>query len=248
MSKSLFDSLNHFIRRWYKWVIAAWVVAVLLSLLLIPSFFSAVSYDITGGFGGPSNTMSTKTANIIQAEFPNLQGNDNNIIIVLQNASVYSQALKQVILNLNATLYKDLNVGNYTGEQSVYWLEATLLNESLPAMINQAALLQPNIATINSGLYSLQDNLSSLSAGLFQLQDGVNQTAQLIFGVPATFVEVWNQTLAQTDLNMANSVANATVYALTDGFGGDAESIQYYSAFDGYWMASFQALPKFLGK
>ncbi|MGA2386739.1 MAG: MMPL family transporter, partial [Candidatus Bathyarchaeia archaeon] len=249
MSKSLFDSLNHFIRRRYKWVIVAWVVVVLFSLLLIPSFFASVSYNITGGFGGPSNTMSTKTAGIIQAEFPNLKSNDNNIIVVVQNASVYSQALRQVILGLNGTLYKDLNVGNYTGEQSLYWLEATLLNESLPAIINQTALLQPNIVTINSGLYSLQGNLSSFSIGLFQLQDGINQTAQLVYGVPASFVTVWQgvsqQLVAMGDTNPfdANAQANATMYSVTDNFGGNAESAGYYTAFFNAWNASYLTLP-----
>ena len=70
MPRSFFDSLNHFIRRRYRWVIVAWVVAVLLSLVLIPSFFSSVSYNLTGGFGAPSNTMSDKAANIVQAQFP----------------------------------------------------------------------------------------------------------------------------------------------------------------------------------
>ncbi len=98
MARSFFDSLNHFIRRRYKWVIAAWVVAVVLSLFLIPSFFSSVSYDLTGGFGGPSNTMSDKAANIIKAEFPDGNSSDASILVVIQNTSVYSDALKQVVL------------------------------------------------------------------------------------------------------------------------------------------------------
>jgi RND superfamily putative drug exporter len=248
MSRSLFDSLNNFIRRRYRWVIAAWVVAVVLSLFLIPSFFSSVSYDITGSFGGPSNTMSTKAADIVHAEFPSLDSDGNSIIVVIQNTSVYSAALRQSVLALNETLYKNLNAGNYTGEQSLYSLEATLLNESLPAMINQTASLQPRIATINSGTYGLQGNLSSLSTSLFQLQDGVNQTAQLVYGVPSVFVNVWEgvseQLIESGDTNPydANMQANITTFTVTNNFGGNAESIGYYTAFFNAWNASYQLL------
>ena len=170
MPRSYFDSLNHFIRRRYRWVIIAWVVAVMLSLVLIPSFFSSVSYNLTGGFGGPSNTMSVKAANIVQAQFPSsTNSSDNSILVVIQGAPVYSDSLKQDVLALNDTISKDTDIGNYTGESSLYSLEASLLNSSVPEILNQTASLQSTIITINSGLYSLQDNLSESSTNLYKL-------------------------------------------------------------------------------
>ena len=145
------------------------MVAVLLSLVLIPSFFSAVSYDLTGGFGARSNTESDTAAHIIDAQFhtsnnsTNSTSNNNgssSIIIVLQGVPVYSDALKQKVLALNNTLSKNADIANYTGQTSLYTLEASLLNSSLSDLINQTASLQSNIITINSGLFSLQDNLS----------------------------------------------------------------------------------------
>ena len=107
MSKSFFDSYNVFIRKRYRWVIGAWVVAVLLSLVLVSSFFSAVSYDLANGFGGPSNTESEKAAQIVQAQFPaSADGSGNSIIVVIQGAPVYSDSLKQCVLRLNDTLSK----------------------------------------------------------------------------------------------------------------------------------------------
>jgi len=248
MPRSFFDSLNNFIRRRSRWVIAAWVVAVALSLVLIPSFFSSVSYNLTGGFGGPSNTMSTKAANIIQAEFPSSNSSNDNILVVVQNASVYSDALKQTVLALNQTLTNS-NIGNYTGEQSLYSSEASILNGSLPALINETAILQANLVIINQGLYTLSGNLSELSTNLFQLEDGINQTAQLVWGVPATFVNIWQsvsqQLISNGDTNAfdANAQANQTTFSVTDNFGGDAESIGYYTGFFTAWNASFLALP-----
>ncbi len=245
MQKSYFDSLNNFIRKRHRWIIIAWVVAVLLSLVLIPSFFSAVSYDLTGGFGAPSNTESDKASSIMQAQFPSTDNNSGSIIIiVIQGAPVYSDSLKQNVLTLNGTLHNDRDVANYTGESSLYSLEDSLLNSSVPAIINQTASLQSNIASINSGLYVLQSNLSALSLNLFQLQDGINQTAQLIYGIPAAYLGAWQGITAQgvTAPEIANMEANATIYNLTSNFGGNAQSIGYYQAFFGAWSASFQVL------
>src|ERR1039457_6863667 len=157
MPRSFFDSLNNFIRKRHRLIIIAWVVVVLFSLVLIPSFFAAVSYDLTGGFGGPSNTESDKAANIIKTQFPpsNSSGSGDggsNIIVVLQDVPVYSDALRQKVLALNATLSQDTSVVNYTGQPSLYTLDASLLNSSIYDLINQTASLQANIVTINSGL------------------------------------------------------------------------------------------------
>jgi putative drug exporter of the RND superfamily len=251
MSRSLFDSLNGFIRKRHRLIIILWVIAVILSLVLIPSFFSSVSYDLTGGFGARANTESDNAAKIIDAQFHSSNNTNSSssgsdsIIIVLQGVPVYSDALKNKVLALNETLTQNSGIGNYTGQTSLYTLEASLLNSSLTDLINQIASLQSNIITINSGLYSLQDNLFLLSTNLFALQDGINQTAQLIYGVPAAFVGVWQGITAQgiTDPTISNIQANITVYNVTSNFGGDAQSIGYYTAFYGAWAASFQALP-----
>ena len=229
MPRSLFDSLNHFIQKRYRWVIIAWVVAVLLSLVLIPAFFSSVSYDLTGGFGGPPNAEAEKASAIVNAQFPSSNASDNSILIVVQNSQVYSDQLKQAALALNNTLYKDPAVENYTGETSLYSLEANLLNESLPSIINQTESLQSTIAAINSGLYTLQDNLSTLSSNLFQLQDGINQTAQLVYGIPSNFVGAWQQTETQMpDPIMASTYTNS-IFNVTSNFGGNIQAQAYFT-------------------
>ena len=250
MPKSFFDSYNNFIRRRYRSVIVVWIAVVLLSLVLIPSFFSSVSYDIMGSVGSPPNSESTAVSNILSSQFPAVgNGSDNTIIVLIHGAPVYSDSLKETVLKLNSTLSNDKAISNYTGESSLYSLEFSLLNESLPAIINQTSNLQSNITTINSGLYSLQDNLYQLSTNMFQMQDGINQTAQLVYGVPSAYVNVWQgvsqQLAAYGDTNPvdANTQANATMYTVTNNFGGNSQSIGYYTAFFNAWSASYQMLP-----
>ena len=250
MLKSFFDSYNAFIRKRHRSVIIAWIVVVLLSLIIIPSFFSSVSYDIMGSVGATPHSESETVSNILQAQFPETNNSsDNTIIIAIKGTQVYSDSLKDTVLGLNGTLSNDQAVINYTGQSSLYSLEASLLNESLPAIVNQTINLQSNITTINSGLYSLQNNMSVLSTNLFQLQDGINQTAQLVYGIPAAYVNVWQgvsqQLSAFGDTNPidANNQANATMFSVTANFGGNAQSIGYYTAFFNAWNASYQTLP-----
>jgi RND superfamily putative drug exporter len=187
--------------------------------------------------------MSAKAANIISAEFPSSNGSDASVLVVLQNALVYSGALRQVILALNQTLFSDPNVGNYTGEQSIYSTEANVLNSSLPAIINQTAVLQSSVVEINQGLYSLTGNLSSLSQNLFQMQNGINQTAQLVYEIPAEFVGAWQQVMLSgvSDPIVASADTNYE-FNVTSNFGGNVESQSYYTVFYDSWIASFQSL------
>ncbi|MGA3061149.1 MAG: MMPL family transporter [Candidatus Bathyarchaeia archaeon] len=222
MPKSYFDSLHHFIKRRYRLVIIAWVVAVMLSLVLIPSFFSSVSYNLTGGFGGPSNTMSVKAANIVQAQFPNSNSSDASILVVVQGASVYSDSLKQSVLALNDTISKDTGIGNYTGESSLYSLETSILNSSVPEILNQAASLQSNIIAINSGLYSLQDNLSESSTNLyanmttaesgFSVSDLMEYSYQL--GPSPTETQTWDLACALISNATQNTFSDSPLYTI----------------------------------
>ena len=246
LSRNLFDSLNKFIIKRHRWIIIAWIIALIVSLSLVPSFFSSVSYNIMGGFGAPSNSQSEKASNILKTQFPSASNqSSSSIILVVQDTQPYSDALKKAILDLNDTISKDKNIGNFTGQSSLYTTEYSLLNSSLPSIIPQVEALDPNISSINTGVYALAQNLSSLNTNLFQTVEGINQTAQLVYGVPSAFVGAWRGITSQgiSDSYLANLQANATVYQITNNFGGDPNSIGYYTAFFNVWNSSFESLP-----
>jgi RND superfamily putative drug exporter len=250
LSKSRFDHLSAFIRKRYRWIIAAWVIVAILSLFMIPKFFSSVSYNIVGSLGGPSNSESQKASSILSTEFPTANESGlNTILVVLQNADVYSNLVKSRVLSLNGTLTGDAKVSGYTGQSSMYTLEYGILTSSAPSLVPQVADLEANISYMNTGLHALEQNLSTLSESLFQLQQGMNQTSQLVYGVPATFVQVWQGVMAQLQAEnisnpyIANAQANSTVLALTGNFGGNAQSLGYYTLFFQVWNSTFQALP-----
>ena len=157
MPASRFDSFNTFIRKRRRLIIVAWIVAVIVSLLFIPSFFSSVSYNVTGGLGGPTNTESQRAANILAAEFPGgNNGSSSSVLLVFQGSSsnnnVFSNSIKSAVLDLNRTFSTDPKIGNYTGFASVYTSETGILNSSLPSLLGQVAGLEKEIASSTSGI------------------------------------------------------------------------------------------------
>jgi putative drug exporter of the RND superfamily len=251
LARNLFESLNKFIVKRHRWIIIAWVIALVVSLSLVPSFFSSVSYNIVGGFSAPSNSQSEKASDILKEQFSSPSNQNSNsgsssiILLVVQDVQPYSDALKKAILNLNHTITNDPGITNFTGESSLYSTEYSLLNSSIPSILPQVDALQANINSINTGVYTLKGNLSFLSSNLFQTIEGINQTAQLVYGIPAAFVGAWQGITSQgvSDPYLANLQANATAYQLTGNFGGDPNSIGYYTAFFNVWNSSFLSLP-----
>ena len=246
MSGSRFDSLNSFIRRRHRLIIIVWVIAVAISLIFIPSFFGSVSYNVTGGVGGPTNTESQQAANILAAQFPGSNNSSStSILVVYQGSNVYSNSVKNSVLALNSTIAGDNKIGNYTGMSSVYSTEYGLLNSTVSALLPQVASLQSNLISLDTSIHHVQGNFANLSASLFQLQQGINQTAELVYGIPSGFVQIWQGIQAQgvTNPYLANREANVTIYNQTSSFGGSNESIGYYRTFYGMWNASFAILP-----
>ncbi|MDG6923762.1 MAG: MMPL family transporter, partial [Nitrososphaerota archaeon] len=247
MQKSRFDSLNTIVKRRRRWIVIGWVVLVLVSVSFLPNFFSHVSYDITGGIGGPSNTESDRAQKILNAEFPSSASNASShaILVLLQGPNPYSDSVKNTLLALNKTLANNPEIANYTGLDALYTVEIGLLNSTLPSVITQDADLEANITSISQGIYSLVQNLSTLSSNIFQLEKGINQTAQLVYGIPLSFVQIWSGVEAQgvTNPYVANAMANSSLYQLTNNLGGNVQSIGYYSTFYTLWNSTFQALP-----
>ncbi len=221
-----------------------------MALTLIPSFFSAVSYDIMGmgGMGGSKNTESQEAQNIIAAQFPSsASSGESNIILVIQTpgSGAYSDAMKNGVFELNRTVGSDSNEVNFTGMSSVYSVEGDVLNSTLPSFVSGVAVLASNVTTINQALYSLEENLTALNSNIFQLQSGINQTAQLVYGLPAAYVGIWSGVLSSVGNNasLANQQANDTIYLQTNDFGGDPLSTSYYTSFFSNWNESFQSFP-----
>jgi RND superfamily putative drug exporter len=243
-NRSRFDPFNNFIRKYHRWIIVAWILALVASVTLIPSFFSGVSYNIADtNLGGPKNQEGQVALNLLNEQFPSSNSNSssNSILLVVQpkgGSNVYSDELKNSLLALNQTFAKDPNVVNFTGVTAIYTTEYGLLNSTVPGFLSGTSALSSNVSTINKSLYSLQANLTSLSSRIFQLKQGINQTSQLVYGIPSSFVSLWESFIQKNyTTSQANTVANSTIYPgiVSEG----PQTLGYYTTFYGNWSSSF---------
>jgi len=86
MTKSRFESLFFFIKRFHISIIIVWLAIILASTAFMPSFFAATSYNLTDSASiSPDDSESQKTKIILDEQFTSL-GNqtDNNVILVIQ--------------------------------------------------------------------------------------------------------------------------------------------------------------------
>jgi hypothetical protein len=94
---------------------------------------------------------------------------------------------------------------------------------------------------LNEGLYDLQENLTAIHGAVFDLKNGINETAQLIYGIPMMYTSTWLGISSQGELDpyTINQIVNNTVLESTSYFGGNALSLGYYSTFARIWNESF---------
>ncbi|MDG6958825.1 MAG: MMPL family transporter [Nitrososphaerota archaeon] len=248
LTGSRYGSFNSFIRRRRRWIITAWAVAVLLSVAVIPSFFSSVSYNITNVSLGQKSSESQVAQRILSAQFPsaNSTGQDS-IVLVIQpsGGTVYSDQIRGALQALNQSVASDPAEKNYTGMSSVYSTEYALLNSTVPALLPGVASLASNVTAISASLYALRASLSTLNSNVYQLSQGINQTSQLVYGIPAGFVQLWGSLVQNGSTPaQADAAANQTVYTRLASEGAQgAEGLGYYQAFYSAWNSSFTSQP-----
>ncbi len=137
---SQFDSLNAFIKKRRRVIVAVWVLALVVSAPLISSFFSSISFNVaSGGSLSVPNSESEKAQTILSAQFPSTNTSTGPLIIVFQGQDVYSNGVKSDILSLNRTLGSDPKLANFTGVLSLYSEEAGLLDSTVPTYVGQIA-------------------------------------------------------------------------------------------------------------
>ncbi|HVB12734.1 MAG TPA: MMPL family transporter [Nitrososphaerales archaeon] len=148
---SLFDPLNAFIRKRYRIIVVLWILALVLSAPLVSSFFSSISFNVSGGsILSVPNSESEKAQAVLDAQFPSMNQSSGPIIVVFQDQNVYSSEVKNDLFSLNQTLSSDRKLTNFTGILSLYNEEESLLNSTIPIYLNQIAQIAGQIPNSNN--------------------------------------------------------------------------------------------------
>lgn len=219
MSKSRFELLNSFIKRFYKLIIIIWLVIIISSFTFLPLFFNATTYNLTDStVSSPDDSESQKAQAIINSKFSSVlsaggQSGGDTILLVIKNDDIYSNDIRKSIFSLEETFTSDESITNFNGMSNIYSMESDLISSFIPSLVSQTQEFSSSIEFMNKGLYDLEGNLILLHMELFELNDILNDTAQneIIYGV-SSYVGLSPEELSQA------------IYALTPSPNSDAVS------------------------
>ena len=192
-SHSFFDPLNSLIRKRYRTIVVVWILILLLSVPLVSSFFSSVSFNVSAGSLSVPNSESDQAQNVLSSQFPSMNFSGNSIIVVLQNQNVYSKDVGLGILSLNHTLAMDSKEADFTGITSIYSVEENLLDSTVPAYVIQVAQIASQFSGLGDGAAAWDQTSEQVAGGVARMFASsplftVNATSlyQLLSGVGAT--------------------------------------------------------------
>ena len=166
---SFFDPLNAAIRKNHRAIVIAWVLVLLVSAPLVSSFFSSVSFNVSGSALSVPNSESDRAQAVLNSQFPSMNFSGNSIIVVLQDQNVFANGVRLSILSLNNTLSDDSEIPGFTGVTSIYSVEEGLLDSTVPAYANQVAQIVAQLPS--SGNRSAEWDLASQ-----EVAEGVSST------------------------------------------------------------------------
>ena len=191
--------LARFAFRRRKYVIIAWIVAL---VLLVPVLSSVGKYESLQQGSVVGNKLESVTAaDLISAQFKKSVAN-TTLLIVVSGSNVSSAATQTLISRIGSGLKSDPRVVG--------------LNQTLDVF----SPLYATIKGINERTYGALDQ--------------ANQTGQLLLGVPALYLQAWNQTYA-SDHN--STTANRVAYNTVNSTLPNSIARQALSVFYSVWSA-----------
>ncbi len=243
-----------------KWsVIAVWV---LLLAIIIPVIATASGYtSTTFNASTEKNTESGKAQEIISHYFGSSVSNDS-LILVISTDNASSLETQQFVEKLVNKIKSDSTITGIENITSIYTILIPALNQTnqgvygaynggnlsytmlygVPMIYSKVWETAYNTA-LNGSQESLVPGLSQTNQGVNLLIPNANQTINLLYSVPAIYLNVWVQTYTATgDINTADFMANQTTAETL--YAADPVSYAMYTshlveAFNSYWTASF---------
>src|SRR5579884_2614132 len=203
--RSIFERLGRAVIRKRHTIVVAWVVLMLVVLVVI-SRSGSVTSNQQGSSSG-ANLESVEASNIISQEFPKAVPN-STLLIVIETKNASSLGTQQFV--------KDL-ISNLNGSSS-------------SSSSSKLRGLQ-NTSSVYSLLYEI---LNRTNRAVFETFTSANKTQQLLYGVPALYLNAWSAAsneIAYNETSSALKGANATAYMLY--------SSHILDLFNSSWASSF---------
>ncbi len=266
MLEGQFGSLGNFIKKRYKIIIIVWLVALVVLLPFAAESTSLVNYNVENvEFAGSNQTMAVEAKTLLNSQFNNSNSSSNGTAVVLYIASPLENVTSYKLWEkLNSTYKSDLNslapsgiispysIGNGVVDSisnSTYTVYTDVskaangtisgyntFNSSVKSVENFTIELMSIDSYFNSTHYKISLAVQSYSTLFKSYEDTINNTSQLLYGIPLTYYAIYNNTsLAAYPTPQRDYFASETLLNETQNFGNSSLSVGYYRAFYNTW-------------
>ena len=183
--RSPFETLGRGIARhpWYG--IAAWIIVLAVSLPAVMSLGSVLSSSNSSPL--PGSDMSVLAQNQFSSAFPNSSSAPSSTFVLLVHPNITSPSGENATLAVAQAIQSDPKI-HYVGSV-----------EDLYSAYGEYLTLDATV-----GLRAIGASLAMSPS----LPVALNQSAQLVWGAPATYVQIWNQVAGQLPANTSAGAAN----------------------------------------
>ena len=215
----LFEKIADGVVRHYKKIIVIWVIALMLAVPAMLNIDSVMDYQMDLGSG--EDQESIRAQRIMADNFQQSVAN-GTILIVLQADDVTSPAMREYVLSLQERILSSPDVTNLEdpeGVASIYTFSEEIMLQAIPQVAPE--------------LYPI----------LILTEGQVNQTAFMLWGIPAMHAAIWGG--VQND-EIAHSLSSSELedyLAQVDDDSVRAMIWGYYNAFIGAWNETPGAEP-----
>ncbi len=216
MLERTFARVGAFSQRNSGKIIVAWIIALVILGPFAPMLFGETSYNISSGIF-PSNSMSAEAQKYLAEYFPHeASAGGHSLVIVTTGTDVNSPA----VIASFSTIQNDV-----TGYFAAHGIRGnvtsalTVENSTLTG-ITHGAKIELNAT------YAL---MSRTNQAIYGLNSTLNQTLQMIYGVPSIFL---------SNYSVSNNSSAANNFTLRQIKGEGSLVRVYYGSFYGYWNAS----------
>ncbi len=228
MFETTFRKLGIISKNHRKKIIIIWVVLFLVMLPFASLLFNETSYNLTNSIV-TKNSMAYKASAIFDAQFPSSSaGGGSSIVIVTNNTPVMKQESSANLQNLTNRLNSYFKtVPGYTGLTSIYALENSTLDKTVP------------------GLKLELSGTAQLINGTTAYYSNINNTIGFEYGLPSLYLENYLLNFSKTNstTKASNSAYNYTIGAANQLPSISSLAVKYVNVFSSNWNLTAKTNP-----
>ncbi len=234
-----------------KFLIALWVIVVIILGVNLPSLEEHILHSVDPFI--PSTLEAKRAQQIVSEKIGSDQGEAEIVVVKAEDGNIISEKGRNYLTELSRTIETKgkEHLKGFIGVVSVitiydeilarYWVK---MNETYREIEQR---IKANLTEAHKQFYKAADELQTLHETLYTLIDKLTEAAQLLYGVPALYLQAWvsaAQQIAQTNplqpipVKLLNELAYNTALKMLPEEGKPLTEA-YLKAFHTAWSSAF---------